>query len=98
MQAIKVHAHVGHNGLLKLELPVGVADRDVEVVVVVNAAPAPNETDVHEPINPATLEEWLDLAAKSRAELGAKYGPNHCNTQEILDEIREEASEWPRKS
>ena len=96
MQTFKVTAHIGHDGLLRLEVPVDLVDQDVEVIVNKTiAAPVP---DVHEPINPATMEEWLDLAAKSRADLLAKYGPNHFNTQDILDEIREEASEWPRKS
>ena len=45
-----------------------------------------------------SLSEWLALARQSRAELRAKYGEHHFNSQAILDELREEASEWPHKS
>jgi hypothetical protein len=37
MEAIKVKAHVGDDGILKLELPVGVSNSDLEVVVVVQS-------------------------------------------------------------
>lgn len=35
MEAIKVKAHVGSDGILKLEVPVGVSNSDLEVIVVV---------------------------------------------------------------
>ncbi len=35
METIKLQTHVGSDGLLKLELPAGVTNRDVEVLVVV---------------------------------------------------------------
>ncbi len=34
METFKLRAHVGEDGVLKLELPVGVRDVDCEVVVV----------------------------------------------------------------
>ncbi len=34
MEAIKVKTHVGSDGILKLEVPVAVSDREVEVIVV----------------------------------------------------------------
>jgi hypothetical protein len=37
MQTIKLDAHVGPDGLLKLELPVGFGDEDVEVLVVIQS-------------------------------------------------------------
>ncbi|MCA0456622.1 MAG: hypothetical protein LCI00_21795 [Chloroflexi bacterium] len=37
MEAIKVKTHVGHDGILKLELPVGVSNSDLEVIVVVSS-------------------------------------------------------------
>jgi len=40
-----------------------------------------------------TWQEWLILADASRAELRAKYGDHHFNSQTLLDEWREEASE-----
>lgn len=45
-----------------------------------------------------SLGEWLEAAAQSRAELRAKYGEGHFDSQAMLDELREEASEWPRSS
>lgn len=36
MQAIKLDTRVGHDGILKLEIPVEVTDADVEVIVVIN--------------------------------------------------------------
>ncbi len=47
---------------------------------------------------PFNLGEWLEAASQSRAELRAKYGEGHFDSQAILDELREEASEWPRRS
>lgn len=44
-----------------------------------------------------TWQQWLALADASRAELRAKYGDHHFNSQALLDELREEASEWPRQ-
>lgn len=40
------------------------------------------------------LGEWLKKAAKLREEFAAEYG--YVNVQEMLDELREEAS-WIRK-
>ncbi len=43
MQSIKVQAHIGGDGLLKLELPTGLSDTDLEVLVVIqplNSKPA----------------------------------------------------------
>lgn len=45
-----------------------------------------------------SLGKWLDLAHQSRAELRAKYGQHRFNSQAMLDELREESSEWPRTS
>jgi len=35
MQSIKLNSHAGADGVLKLEVPVGVADTDFEVMVIV---------------------------------------------------------------
>ncbi len=35
MQTIKLDTRVGHDGILKLELPLNVVDADIEVLVVV---------------------------------------------------------------
>ncbi len=34
MQTIRVEAHVGQDGVLKLELPLDIADSDLEVILV----------------------------------------------------------------
>ena len=44
MQTITIRAHVGQDGVLKLEVPVGLADADIEVVVVVQPL-RPHQTD-----------------------------------------------------
>jgi len=35
MQSIKIQSHVGSDGILKLEIPLGLTDVDLEVLVVV---------------------------------------------------------------
>ena len=35
MEAIRVKTHVGHSGILRLEIPVGVTDVDCEVTIMV---------------------------------------------------------------
>ncbi len=46
-----------------------------------------------------SLAEWLKQATTFREELVRKYGKDHYfGVQEALDEIREEASSWPRGS
>lgn len=34
MESIKVRQHIGQDGILHLDLPIGLADRDVDVVVI----------------------------------------------------------------
>jgi hypothetical protein len=57
-----------------------------------------NEKTNEAEAKPFDWDDWLDKARKSREELRAKYGDKHFNSQAVLDELREEASEWPRKS
>ncbi len=38
MQSVTLHSHSGKNGILTLEVPVGIADADWDVVVVVQPA------------------------------------------------------------
>jgi hypothetical protein len=38
METMKVKTRIGNDGILKLEVPTGLADREVEVVLVVQAA------------------------------------------------------------
>ena len=41
MRAVQFHSHVGADGVLKIEVPVGVTDADLDVVVIVSPADAP---------------------------------------------------------
>lgn len=45
MQTIKLKTHVGSDGILKLELPVDVANRDLDVVVVLQPTEETDRTD-----------------------------------------------------
>lgn len=41
MQTIKFDTHIGHDGVLKLELPLEVSNTDIEVLVVVHPKSKP---------------------------------------------------------
>jgi len=60
METIKVKTHVGHDGILKLELPVGVTDMDLEVLVVMQSPAAPVEIE---------RAEWLAFIEKTAGSL-----------------------------
>lgn len=60
METLTVHAHTGHDGVLRIDLPVGIADVDCEIVVTIPASG----------VKPMTTEEWsqfIDLTAGSLA-------------------------------
>ncbi len=40
MQSITFHSHVGQDGILKLEVPVGLSDVELEVTVIVQPVPS----------------------------------------------------------
>ncbi len=44
MQSLTLHTRVGKDGILKLETPIGIADAELEVILVVQplGQPAPN--------------------------------------------------------
>lgn len=44
MQSIKIQSRVGSDGILKLEIPVGLTDADLEVLVVVQPLASPSTT------------------------------------------------------
>jgi hypothetical protein len=45
-----------------------------------------------------SLKHWLEDAERLRADLTEKYGDRGLpSAQSLLDELREEASEWPRR-
>jgi len=48
MQSIKVRSHVGGDGMLHLQLPVGITDTEVEVIVVFQRIPPATEAKTPE--------------------------------------------------
>jgi hypothetical protein len=61
METIKVKTHVGSDGILKLELPVGFPNTELEVVVVVQSAPAQS--------NQFDRAEWLAFIESTAGSL-----------------------------
>jgi hypothetical protein len=55
MEALKLKAHVGHDGILRLDVPVGVADVDCEIVVTVPST--------------MTAEEWNQFVDRTAGSL-----------------------------
>ncbi len=75
METIKLKTHVGSDGILKLEVPVGIYDSDCEVVVVVQPS--------------ASQQEWLafiEETAGSLADDPIERLPQ--GEHEVRDEIR----------
>ncbi len=56
MESIKVRQRVGQDGILHLEIPVGLTDRDVEVMVIYQAASAG-------PVDVLPLEDLYGICA-----------------------------------
>jgi hypothetical protein len=44
MRTVQFHSHVGADGVLKVEVPVGLPDADLDVVVIVSPATATEQT------------------------------------------------------
>jgi hypothetical protein len=44
VESIKVRRHVGQDGILHLDIPVGIAEQDVEVVVIYQSVPLSTTT------------------------------------------------------
>ena len=40
MESLKVRRHVGQDGILHLDIPVGIIERDVEVMVIYQSVPS----------------------------------------------------------
>lgn len=53
MEAIRLKARVGDDGLLKLELPAGISNRELDIIVVI------------QPIKMNCLMKWVTLLAIS---------------------------------
>jgi hypothetical protein len=57
MQTIKLHSHVGEDGILHLDVPVGIADTDLEITVTVQPITAETETKQGKGWPPGFFEE-----------------------------------------
>ncbi|HEY9615541.1 MAG TPA: hypothetical protein V6C64_01780 [Microcoleaceae cyanobacterium] len=53
MQSIKLNTHVGHDGMLQLQIPVGVSNTEMEVIVIYQPTAAdtskPNASAIGQP-------------------------------------------------
>ena len=56
MKSIKVRRHVGQDGVLHLDIPVGMTERDVEVVVIYQSVPQSTTTG-------RSLEQFYGICA-----------------------------------
>jgi hypothetical protein len=75
MEILTVRTHVGSDGILKLELPVGATDVDCEVTIRIQPPPL-------------TREEWkafIDATAGSLADDPIERGDQ--GTPEVRDEV-----------
>jgi hypothetical protein len=72
MESMKMKAHVGTDGILKLEFPVDMSDIDLEVFIVMQplAAALPASTNLPKPTDP---EEVKAIIAANR-EIARKNG------------------------
>ena len=61
MEPLTIHAQTGHDGVLQIDVPVGIADVDCEIVVTI-PAPAPK---------PMTTEEWRQFVDQTAGSLAA---------------------------
>jgi len=43
MQSINMKSHVGHDGVLKLQVPIGMQDMDLDITVIVQRSVCPGE-------------------------------------------------------
>lgn len=66
-KAVQLHSHVGADGVLKIEVPVGVKDTDLDVLLIVSPADAAaRPTDGNWP--PSFFENTFGCLAESPIE------------------------------
>lgn len=66
MRAVQFHSHVGADGVLKVEVPIGVTDTDLDVVVIVS--PAETGAAIGGNWPPRFFEETFGALAEHRFE------------------------------
>lgn len=73
MESIKVRQHVGQDGILHLDIPVGIIERDVEVMVIYQSVPSTTVTG-------RSLERFYGICADDPIIL------DNCGVSESLDD------------
>jgi hypothetical protein len=63
MHTIQTTSHVGPDGMLKLSVPVGIVDADVQVTVVVEPMASA------QPLSGADREEWRQFVAETAGSI-----------------------------
>ena len=56
MERIKVRRHVGQDGILHLDIPIGITEQDIEVMVIYQSVPLPTVTG-------QSLEQFYGICA-----------------------------------
>jgi hypothetical protein len=68
VQTIHLRSHVGEDGILHLDIPVNLAETDLEITVIVNpVAPRPDNSEV-EDFNKLEWHEFIKRMAGSLAD------------------------------
>jgi hypothetical protein len=73
MESIKVRRHVGQDGILHLDIPIGITERDVEVMVIYQSVSSPTATG-------RSLERFYGICADDPIVL------DDCGISESLDD------------
>ncbi len=73
MESIKVRQRVGQDGILHLDIPVGIVERDVEVMVIYQLVSSPTVTG-------RSLEQFYGICADDPIVLDS------CGLSESLDD------------
>ena len=73
MESLKVRRRVGQDGILHLDIPVGIVERDVEVMVIYQFVSSPTVTE-------RSLEQFYGICADDPIVL------DNCGISESLDD------------
>ncbi len=76
MQTVKLRSHVGEDGVLRLNIPIGLNNTDLEVIVVVQPVTMPKRSH----------QESRKVFQQLRQQLA---GRAHTNSVQLLREDRE---------
>jgi hypothetical protein len=65
MDSVKLRSHVGTDGILHLEIPIGMTDKEVEVMVIYQASESPTQQKTSENLGypPGFFEQTYGICA-----------------------------------